>query len=213
MDHSEEVKSKPGKSHYCTSSYDTKERFISYWHQIDETMRLAPRRVLEVGIGNGFVSRYLMRRGIAVTTLDVVAELEPRIVGSVLSLPFEPLAFDMAVCCEVLEHLPYEAFPRALGELRRVSRGHVLLSLPDHTPVYRFNVEVPRLGEFKRLIPHPFPRPGLHSFDGEHHWIIGTANYPLSVVTQDIEANGLTLLSTYRVFEFYGHRFFILKKV
>jgi len=57
--------------HYYNIIYDTKERFCSYWHQIQEVLLLKPSEVLEIGIGNGFVSRYLKERGINVTTLDI----------------------------------------------------------------------------------------------------------------------------------------------
>jgi hypothetical protein len=47
-------------AHYL-KSYDTKGRFISYWHQIDEIFKLSPENVLEIGIGNRFVSDYLKK--------------------------------------------------------------------------------------------------------------------------------------------------------
>ena len=28
--------------HYCVENYDTKKRFISYWHQINEIAKLYP---------------------------------------------------------------------------------------------------------------------------------------------------------------------------
>jgi len=43
-------------NHYFNEKYDSKSRFISYWHQIYEIVRLRPKNVLEIGIGNGFVS-------------------------------------------------------------------------------------------------------------------------------------------------------------
>ncbi len=202
----------PGPDHFSPESYDTKERFISYWHQIHEIISLEPKKVLEVGIGNGFVTRYLREKGCGVTTLDIVSELGPDVTGSVLSMPFENAAFDVVVCFEVLEHLPYDDFPKALEELSRVSRKHVVLSLPDHTAVYRVNIELPRMKPIKRLVPHPFPRPPFHEFDGEHYWIIGKSNYPLEKISHDIERTGFKIVETYRAFEFYGHRFFSLEK-
>ena len=50
-------------NHYFDKSYDTKERFISYWHQVNEIVRLEPDSVLEIGIGSGFVSKYLKEKG------------------------------------------------------------------------------------------------------------------------------------------------------
>lgn len=202
----------PGPDHFSPESYDTKERFISYWHQIHEIISLEPKKVLEVGIGNGFVTRYLREKGWDVTTLDIVSELRPDVAGSVLSLPFGDTAFDVVTCFEVLEHLPYDDFTKALEELRRVSRRHLILSVPDHTAVYRVNIELPRMKPIKRLVPHPFPKPLPHEFDGEHYWIIGKSNYPLEKISHDIERTGFRIVETYRVFEFYGHRFFSLEK-
>jgi ubiquinone/menaquinone biosynthesis C-methylase UbiE len=199
--------------HYFNESYDTKERFISYWHQINETINLKPNNVLEVGIGNGFVSRYLRGKGLDVTTLDIVQELKPSVAGSVLLIPFTNKSFDVITCYEVLEHLPYTDFTKALKEIHRVSREHVVLSLPDHTAIYRVNIELPKIKPIKKLIPHPFPRPTYHEFDGEHYWIIGKTNYPLKRIELDIKRTGFKIIKSYRVFEFYGHRFFLLKKL
>ncbi len=44
-------------------------------------------------------------------------------------LPFDDGAFDCVVCCDVLEHL--DNLHSMLGELIRVSRGSILLSLPN----------------------------------------------------------------------------------
>jgi len=199
--------------HYFKPDYDTKERFISYWHQINEVMSLKPKKVLEIGIGNGFVTRYLKERGLNVTTLDIVQELEPNVVGSILSIPFTQKAFDAVTCCEVLEHLPYTDFPKALKGIYRVSRKNVILSLPDHTAVYRFNIELPKIKPIKKLIPHPFPRPSPHEYDGVHYWIIGKTGYSLKKIEEDIKRSGFKVIKTYRVFEFYGHRFFLLEKL
>jgi ubiquinone/menaquinone biosynthesis C-methylase UbiE len=207
------MKSRTGFDHYFSASYDIKERFISYWHQVDEIIKLRPKKLLEVGVGNGFVSRYLILRGIDVTALDIDYDLKPTITGSILYIPFANKSFDVISCCEVLEHLPYTDFTLALGELFRVSQQHVIISLPDHTPVYRMNIELPRIKPIKILIPHPFPRPKRHEFDGVHHWMIGRTGFPLKKIKSDIISNGFRIAATYRIFEFYGHRFFVLEKL
>ena len=82
---------------YFKSSYDTKERFCSYWHQLDEVITLKPKEVLEIGIGNSFLTRYLKERDIKVTTLDIEHELRPDVAGSVLFLPFYYSSFDFNI--------------------------------------------------------------------------------------------------------------------
>ena len=124
--------------HYAGTDYNTRERFASYWHQIDEVAKRSPSNVLEVGIGNGFVHEQLRRHGLKVHTVDFDAALGPDTVGDVCALPFEDGAFEMSACFETLEHLPYERFPEALAELTRVSRRWVLISLPDVSPCLRW---------------------------------------------------------------------------
>jgi ubiquinone/menaquinone biosynthesis C-methylase UbiE len=197
---------------YFNPSYDSKGRFCCYWHQIHEIIILNPEKVLEVGIGNGFLFKYLKERMINVITLDIDERLNPDIVGNILNIPFEDNSFDVVACYEVLEHQPYENFYKALSEIFRVSNAHAILSLPDVERVYRFNIRVPKLGEIKRLIPLPKFKKPLHEFNGEHYWEIGKAGYPLSKIIDDIQRTGFKVESTYRVFENPYHRFFVLKK-
>ena len=196
--------------HYFKSSYDTKERFCSYWHQIDEVAKLRPKNVLEIGIGNGFVTRYLKEKGLRVITLDIEHALKPDIAASVSLLPFRDSCFQVVTCYEVLEHLPYNHFSPALRELGRVSQSHIIISLPDASTTYRINLELPKFKPYKKLISHPFPRSTPHLYDGEHHWEMGKTQYPLKRITEDIHLSGLNIVKTYRVFEFYYHRFFVL---
>jgi ubiquinone/menaquinone biosynthesis C-methylase UbiE len=198
---------------YFDIDYDSKERFCSYWHQINEIISLKPKKVLEIGIGNGFVTRYLRDKELNVTTLDIAHELRPDVAGAVLAIPFKNGSFDVVTCCEVLEHLPYSEFPKALKEIHRVSRKHVVLSLTDVTTAYRINIELPRIRPIKRLINHPFHRPARHTFDGEHYWEIGKTSYPFKRIEFDIRQSDLNIIKTYRVFEFYYHRFFLLEKL
>ena len=87
MDHSKKIDIQVEPRHYFSRSYDVKERFISYWHQINEVIVTNPSEVLEIGVGNGLVSTYLRERGYKLTTLDVDARLKPDVAGNILSIP------------------------------------------------------------------------------------------------------------------------------
>ncbi len=123
----------PGEQ-YWSRAYNTKERFCSFWHQLDEVLELSPASVLEVGPGSGLVSDWLRRAGVETTTIDIDPALGADVMGSVTQMPFEAGSFDVVLCSEVLEHLPWEDAERALRELRRVARSGVVLSVPDDTP-------------------------------------------------------------------------------
>lgn len=138
-------------SHYGYN-YDSKERFCSYWHQIQEILLLNLKEVLEIGIGSGFASEYLKKRGFKITTLDIDEKLKPNIAGSILKIPFRNTSFDVVACYEILEHIPYENFNRALSEIFRISKSFAILSLPeDTTRIYRINIQIPKIGERKNL--------------------------------------------------------------
>jgi SAM-dependent methyltransferase len=201
------------RDHYYRFDYDIKERFCSYWHQIDEVVASKPKNVLEIGIGNGIVSSYLAKRGIEVVTLDVDPALGSDVVGSALGIPFVEGAFDVVACYEVLEHLPYPDFRKALDEIRFASNGYVVLSLPDRTGrAYRFLVQIPRLGEIKKHITLPRWRALPSRYDGQHYWEIGTGDYSAGRIISDIQQAGFQVTKNYRVFEYPYHHFFVLQK-
>lgn len=197
---------------YFDVNYDSKERFCSYWHQINEVIALNPKEVLEIGIGNGFVHKYLKEINIKIKTLDINKRFSPDVVGSVLGIPFFDESFEVIACYEVLEHLPYSEFTKALKEINRVSRKYVILSLPDVTTVCCINIKVPKIRSIKSLIPFPFIKPIHHKFDSEHYFEIGKINYPLKKIESDIKKSRFKIIKTYRVFELNYHRFFLLEK-
>lgn len=97
--------------------------------------------ILEAGCAFGFLARRLHADGYAVTGFDTsgyclaksVRELRGKLqAASVLALPYPDRRFDLVMCLEVLEHLPEELIPQAIAELRRVSRGLLLVSVPTY---------------------------------------------------------------------------------
>jgi SAM-dependent methyltransferase len=195
--------------HYRAGAYDSKERFVSYWHQIDQILRRSPDTVLEVGIGNGFVHRYLKQHGVRVHTVDFDERLGPDTVASVLALPFDDASFDLVCCYETLEHLPWRDFSAALAELKRLARRWVLISLPDVTPYLRVDIQA---GDRRRILRElrdlPDPHPPEHVFDGQHYWEIGKRGFSRRRVVREIEQAGLQIEEQLRVFELPYHRYF-----
>lgn len=192
------------------ATYDHRRRFLSYWNQIDHVRRAEPKTLLEVGIGNGFLTRYLRAHGIDTHTVDFDPRLGPDTVASVTDLPFDDKSFDVVCCFETLEHLPFGDFGRALSELRRVARRRVLVSLPDVTPSLRLRLAYGfRESVFDVFRDYPALFPKVHSFDGQHHWEIGKRGTRLSTVRDAVTRCGLHVLSTHRDPEDPYHRFFV----
>lgn len=199
--------------HYIDKEYDSKERFICYWHQINEIILLNPVKVLEIGIGNRFVSKYLKERKINIVTADINSDLGPDVIQDIKDLSFEDNSFDVVVCFEVLEHNHYNDFCKALSEIFRVTKKNAVISLPDSERVILFSLYSARLGQLKLPISLPRLNKPLHKFDGQHYWEIGKKGYSLFKISSDIKKCGFKIKKTYRAFEFPYHRFFVLCKL
>lgn len=200
------------KDHYYSFDYDSKERWTSYWYQIKEVLRFEPKTVLEIGVGNKTVSDYLNKMGIKVTTVDIDKKLKPDIVASVLDLPFNKNNFDVILCAEVLEHLPFKHFKKSLSEIKQVCKISTILTLPHFsvTNLY-FGVKlIPFVP--KKEFAHKIDFPIKHNFLGEHFWEIGKKGYELKRVKEDIMSVGFKIEKSFYPRENPRHHFFILSK-
>lgn len=108
-------------------------------------LRCSANDVLEVGAGEGHLASHLVAlrppqgRFVAcdLSLEKVGSRVDPRVrfeEASVYNLPYQDDSFDLVICCEVLEHL--EDPQRALEELKRVSKQHLIISTPRE-PLWR----------------------------------------------------------------------------
>ena len=121
-------------------------RFLARFEGVCDHVQAHARQaaVLEVGCGEGEISERLHARWDEVTGLDLpdadlraqwAARTGTRFVhGDAHALPFAAGSFDLVVAVEVLEHLRDPS--AGLAELARVTREHLLLSVPRE-PLFR----------------------------------------------------------------------------
>jgi 2-polyprenyl-3-methyl-5-hydroxy-6-metoxy-1,4-benzoquinol methylase len=146
-------------------------RFVSSLH--DLFIEAGPvTSVLEVGVGEGFISGYLSEKfpAIRFTGVDLAAsDVEklrakfPRVdahVGSAYDLGGLPGGYDLIICAEVLEHL--DTPERALDEMLKHKPRRMLLSVP-HEPFFMLSnlargKNVSRLGNDPEHVNHWGPR-------------------------------------------------------
>ena len=198
------------KSHYDFSRYAFEGRFVSYYWQLKEALSLSPGSVVEVGVGDRVFGDFLKNNtDISYRSVDVAEDLKPDVVGSITALPLPDKSADVACAFEVLEHLPFEDFDTALGELARVSKRNVLISLPHFGPAVKFLLKVPLLPEMQIAFKLPFPK--KHVFNGQHYWEIGKRGYPLSRIRAALRKH-FVVRKEFLPFESQYHHFFVLEK-
>ena len=172
-----------------------------------------PANVFEIGIGPNLVSAFLTQQNISVVTMDRDILLKPQLSGTVLQLPLKERSFDTVMCCQVLEHLPFQEFNNCLKELRRITKKKLILSLPDRTPALSLLVRMPNLifWDFMLIFPWAIRK---HINDIKRHcWEIGERGYPYKRLIKEIASAGFSVDRTYRVPDYSYHRFFIASPV
>jgi len=169
----------------------------SHEKQVEEIKKLKPKKVLEIGVGNGDVSKNLKAR-YSTVTLDIDKKLNPDIVSDVRGMPFEENSFDLVLCAEVLEHIPFKHFRKAISEICRVTRKYAVITLPrtsSATKPITKNLILKRIG-------YPLP----------HYWEIDWLGTPYSKVKRIISER-FEVLDDYRFKQKPNHHFFILSKL
>jgi len=198
------------KDAYKFNRYVGSDRWGSYYYQLREIFACKPTSVLEIGVGNHIVEDVLKRHDIAYTSVDIADDLLPDVIASVTKLPFADNSFDVVCAFEVLEHMPFDQFEKALGEIARVTTHTALLSLPYFGPSLRGEFKMPFLPRIRFAWKIPYPK--KHYFNGEHYWEIGKRGYSLRRIRRII-GKYFILEKEFVPFENQYHHFFILKKL
>jgi ubiquinone/menaquinone biosynthesis C-methylase UbiE len=200
------------QGHYLRGSYRSKDRWLSYFYQLQLVRGYNPSSVLEIGPGEGVVTEALRRDGVVVTTCDIAPDLKPDVIGSITQLPFKDASFDVALAAEVLEHIAWSDVPQALSELARVSRKQVVISLPHPGQVLFSGVfKLPLMAWHSLRLQMPFFWK-QHRFNGEHYWELGKRGYPVRIFVVLARQAGLRLLSTHKHADDPVHRLFVFEK-
>lgn len=193
-------------------AYLHKGRLANYMHQALELHEAGARSVLEVGVGGGGMRRVaaaLLRADW--TTCDVDPRLAPDVVGSVTALPFAAGTFDAAVCCQVLEHVPFELLPAALAELARVAKHRIVLSLPDVSRYYSMDLRLPGRASLHLACRLSRRRGYRARMSSEHYWEIGQAGFPWRRIRRVFAGCNLRILRRYRLPMYLYHHFIVLQ--
>ena len=163
--------------------YCSQHPLVRYGHNkranevVEMVVRANPKRVLEIGCGEGFLLEKLSKKCNAEL---FGAEISPERIllakekgfdciikeCDVVSLPFEDNFFDLVIASEILEHTP--DYKEVIKEMKRVVNGHIVVSFPNETILTlgrlctaRFPIHYPnhvnsfKPSDFVRLIGEP----------------------------------------------------------
>jgi len=209
----------------------------SYNMQIYLSLYTNPRKVLEIGVGEGFVS-HVLKKYCEIKTADIDPNLNPDIIIDISELEqfkqFKDNEYDLIIICEVLEHVSFNLFESILKSLKRITKKYVLISLPNQN--HFLNLVLFKRG-FDKPIFYPFNyllRFSLHLFNklgklicqvhykikkrilkfkkqNEHYWEIGIDKYSEDLIRNKIK-NHFRIEKEIRLRQNTYHHFYLLKK-
>ena len=203
------------KEHYDFLSYLSKARWNSYYHQIEEVLKNNSQNALIIGKGDGIVPDILKKQIEEVKIFDIAEDLQPDYLGNILEMSnIINKKFDSILCCQVLEHLPFDKFEQCISELSKVTDKQVIISLPQKNIFFNIGFKIPKIPKIDINIYIPrfyknftFEKDG----NGEHYWELNVKNYPVIRIRKILEKYFI-LKNEYTVKENSYHRFFILGK-
>lgn len=146
-----------------------------------DSLNLAGKRVLEIGLGEGSESERMIRQGALWSGVDLTAESVSRVrarlqlrdlpfdqlrQGTVLSLPFADDAFDLVFSHGVLHHVP--DIQRAQSEIRRILQpdGELVVMLYARWSL-NYLVSIGVLRRAALLGAYPLAKAGVLKLDPE----------------------------------------------
>jgi hypothetical protein len=207
------------------------KHFSSYYVQLREILGLPKSEVesiLEIGPGQGILKSLLLNYPYRLTTLDISDNNAPDIVCDILHCPIKEKTFDLVMCFQVLEHIPYSHFSKIISLMASIARSYVFISIPYQRNTISFrmtltlvNRYISRLsGSYNLTLPIHVPQRDIsekalakrEDKQNPHYWEAGRRSFPIKRIVGDIESDGLSIVSRFHNPDFPYH-YFILSKV
>lgn len=184
------------------------ERLSSIGWQFKLAMQTKCEFFLNIGSGSGILEHLLRLNSKRVITIDIDLGLKPSILAGFPDLPMQDHCIEVVMAFQVLEHLPISMFPSCIGEMARIARKYLIVSLPDQTHLSTDNSIQKRL---LRRLPFYKEKHIPIPLDIEHFWEIGWNQISPQDIIQIAQQNKVTLIDHFRNKYMPYHHFFLFE--
>jgi SAM-dependent methyltransferase len=125
----------------------TKDKLNPFLEVIQSSIPQEVTTIIDVGCGNGIITNELASR-YEITGLDRSEKsLEfvrtRKICASADAIPLPDNSFDLVMTTEMMEHLEDETFKNTAGEIKRLSKKYILITVPDNEDIDKNFIKCP----------------------------------------------------------------------
>jgi len=172
--------------------------------------------VLEIGIGVG-IFRDIVSKIAEYYAADVNADLNPDYIVDIAKqneLLQITRNFSKVFCCQVLEHMPFDAAIQGLQNILKLGADIVCISIPDNRRYLRMGMSLARF-RFKKIFSLPFTgkRVDIQNH-GAHHWEIysGKLREVMKEIRKTADRTNYRISDNYRLYERPYQHFIIFER-
>ena len=185
-------------------AYYSEKRITHQWLQVDLLKNLSVQSVLEIGPYLGLVTAIAASAGYDITTLDIESQSqgvgsERHIQANILEVEPEKIqGFDAILCCETLEHIPWENIDSVLRRLAAAGAPWLIVSVPYESFQFAFELYFNRyrwrLRSYLRKLRFlkRFAQPSSNEWE-PHKWEIGYRSHSLKAFTRKLGSAGFKI--------------------
>ncbi len=174
-----------------------------YFFILKELGRFEPKRVLEIGPGEGTIKRVFEPYAEVYETMDMNPKLNPTYTTDILvRVSAAKEKFDAVVAADILEHIQFEELEKAFTNIRFYLKddGRALITIPHRASNFLLMTptQIPRA--FR--VPTGFLSPGAFYrrfikrkiwIDPDHQWEIGDGKHKIKDVENIIKKAGFEI--------------------
>ena len=160
-----------------TKKIESLDHWTHYWRQSLLVERYVDKseKILEIGVGSGFLQKYLTSRGWKVFSLDIDEDKNPDFVSDASSFNFKDISPSCFLAFEIFEHIPFPLFSRTINNIAKSKPAIIIFSLPMSLYyVFKLTVKLPMMPEINIRIPIP----KFKIKTPNHYWELGLYGSP-----------------------------------
>lgn len=200
---------------YLVPNWEDEQIFSMYYKQIElvKEYSLLWYNILEIGPWSWFVSDYLKKIWYNIDTFDYFEKFNPTYCWDIREINnIVEKKYDLIICFDVLEHIPFIDFEKTLQKLAIISNDIIIWLPRPSFNLFRFIFRLPYFKKIYKISINISLFWKEHIYDWAHHWEVWKKWYSIKIITKIFKKVFDKVVFKWHPFLFENEVYFYLKK-